>query len=470
MSRVSLSFDDPFERFLRPPPGETPEEKAARLEQEEEAKRINAEIEEALKAERAASKRRRAQEVSILLLGQEASGKTTTLKQLLLNFSDTVFAEERASWRAVVFLNVITSFKTILQALAKEFESTSDSPRSPADDFVIQLDGGTTARFAEMKMRLSPVLHIESALVRKLNGGTDWPNTKNGNASLQQPTEVSVRGQGWKKAFQSHRHQSAKANAGDGIDWDDREDPGVILNACRNEMMALWNNQRVRDVLKRQKILLEDSGFFLDQLDRITGRRYVPTDDDILRTRLKTVGASEHTFTMTSGPEKGMTWKIYDVGGSRTQRPSWAPFFDDVDAILCLAPISAFDQVLTEDKRINRLEDSINLWIELCSNKILAKVPLILFLNKCDLLKTKLDSGVSVKKYVPSYGDRKNDFPTASQYFQSKFEYIKKQHSPSDREVYIHLTSMTSRQSMVSILSSVRDVITRYHLKQINLL
>lgn len=161
-----------------------------------------------------------------VLLHTFRSGKTTTLKQLLLNFSDTVFAEERASWRAVVFLNVITSFKTILQALAKELESTSDNPRSPADDFVIQLDGGTTARFAEMKMRLSPVLHIESTLVRKLNGGTDWPNTKSGSSSSQQPTEVSVRGQAWKKAFQSHRHQSAKANAGDGIDWDDREDPG----------------------------------------------------------------------------------------------------------------------------------------------------------------------------------------------------------------------------------------------------
>ncbi|KAG8978368.1 hypothetical protein FRC05_010613 [Tulasnella sp. 425] len=440
MSRASLSFEDPFERFLRPPPGETPEEKAARLQQEEEAKRINAEIEEALKAERAASKRRRAQEVSVLLLGESGprpyradvamnltstgvdlqlrsprSGKTTTLKQLLLNFSDTVFAEERASWRAVVFLNVITSFKIILQALERELESSSDSSRSPADDFVIQLDGGTTARFAEMKMRLSPVLHIESTLAKKLNGGTDWPNSKDNNAAPQQPAEVSVRGQAWKKAFQSHRHHSAKATASDGIDWDDREDPGVILNACRNEMIALWNNPRVREVLRKQKILLEDSGFFLDQLDRITGRRFVPTDDDILRARLKTVGASEHTFTMTSGPEKGMTWKIYDVGGSRTQRPSWAPFFDDVDAILCLAPISAYDQVLTEDKRVNRLEDSINLWIELCGNKILAKVPLILFLNKIDLLKAKLESGVSVKKYVPSYGDRKNDFPTASQ-------------------------------------------------------
>ena len=42
------------------------------------------------------------------------------------------------------------------------------------------------------------------------------------------------------------------------------------------------------------------------------------------------------------------------------------------------------------------------------------KVQLILFLNKCDILERKLARGVSLKRYIPSYGDRKNDLPTAS--------------------------------------------------------
>lgn len=37
---------------------------------------------------------------------------------------------------------------------------------------------------------------------------------------------------------------------------------------------------------------------------------------------------------------------------------------------------------------------------------------MILFLNKCDLLKRKLRSGVMVKKYLPSYGERANDTNT----------------------------------------------------------
>lgn len=117
----------------------------------------------------------------------------------------------------------------------------------------------------------------------------------------------------------------------------------------------------------------------------------------------------------------------------------WAPFFDDgklffslllplscdssvfslttcqlVDAIIFLAPISGFDQVLSEDRTVNRLEDSVLLWKSVCSNKLLAGVDLVLFLNKCDILDAKLKSGTRLAKYVRSYGDRENDLDTVS--------------------------------------------------------
>jgi guanine nucleotide-binding protein subunit alpha len=39
-------------------------------------------------------------------------------------------------------------------------------------------------------------------------------------------------------------------------------------------------------------------------------------------------------------------------------------------------------------------EDSVLLWKDVCSNKLLANVDLVLFLNKCDILKKKLEDGV----------------------------------------------------------------------------
>lgn len=52
------------------------------------------------------------------------------------------------------------------------------------------------------------------------------------------------------------------------------------------------------------------------------------------------------------------------------------------------------------------------LWKSICSNKLLARVDLVLFLNKCDILAAKLSSGVRLAKYVKSFGERPNDAET----------------------------------------------------------
>lgn len=70
------------------------------------------------------------------------------------------------------------------------------------------------------------------------------------------------------------------------------------------------------------------------------------------------------------GALPGSEWYIYDVGGSRNnvcvyllvprfpltalQRPMWIPYFDDVQAIIFLAPL-AFNLMLEEDPKVNRL-------------------------------------------------------------------------------------------------------------------
>jgi len=79
-----------------------------------------------------------------------------------------------------------------------------------------------------------------------------------------------------------------------------------------------------------------------------------------------------------------------------------------MDAIIFLAPLSVFDEKLLEDNRVNRLQDSYELWKQVTSNKVLAKTQIILFLNKYDLFVKKLNRGVKVRDYISSYGDREN--------------------------------------------------------------
>jgi hypothetical protein len=71
---------DPFEAALRPPPGETPTQRDARILAEHRAKQVSDAIDEQLRVERAELKKS-TPDVRILLLGQSESGKSTTLKR-----------------------------------------------------------------------------------------------------------------------------------------------------------------------------------------------------------------------------------------------------------------------------------------------------------------------------------------------------------------------------------------------------
>lgn len=67
-------------------------------------------------------------------------------------------------------------------------------------------------------------------------------------------------------------------------------------------MKKLWAHAHVQSTLERQNVRLEEmAGFFLDELDTVAGERYIPSDDHILRARLKTVGVSETRVRMNPG-------------------------------------------------------------------------------------------------------------------------------------------------------------------------
>lgn len=70
---VRHSSDDPLTLVLAPPPGESPEEKETRERAEVEARRLSDGIDDQLRQERIALKKKK-KPVKVLLLGQSESG------------------------------------------------------------------------------------------------------------------------------------------------------------------------------------------------------------------------------------------------------------------------------------------------------------------------------------------------------------------------------------------------------------
>jgi hypothetical protein len=50
----------------------------------------------------------------------------------------------------------------------------------------------------------------------------------------------------------------------------------------------------------------------------------------------------------------GTIFEMYDVGGQRNERKKWIHCFDNVTAIIFVAALSEYDQVLFEDASTNR--------------------------------------------------------------------------------------------------------------------
>jgi len=61
------------------------------------------------------------------------------------------------------------------------------------------------------------------------------------------------------------------------------------------------------------------------------------------------------------------------------------------------------------------MEDALSQWRATCRVDELAHINLIVFLNKADLLKRKLESGVRIRQWIKSYGMRANTVPAAKE-------------------------------------------------------
>ncbi|PIL27629.1 hypothetical protein GSI_10781 [Ganoderma sinense ZZ0214-1] len=457
---------DPLAFVLAPPPNETEEQRQIRLAAEAEAKRISDAIDEELQRQAKAEKRG-PKPVKILLLGQSESGKSTTLKNFQLMNTPKAFRAERASWRSVVHLNVVRSIRAILEAIADaQMHQASLNNNSPIRTHPPELVHSPsmsslgsryrhpplTAEHLKLKLRLSPLIQVEEALIRKLTpeGSGEFEATQlraNGSHADRARAldkEVAVNSQfAWKGMLS----RVLNRNSLDSLEPTDPDDPARILQACADDMITLWRDPTIRKMLRAQGIRLEDMpGFFLDSLERVTHPKYVPTDDDILRARLKTLGVSEHRFTIKEGYSGAVArdLRIFDVGGHRSL-------------------------VLAEDETVNRLEDSVLLWKSICSNPLLGKTNLILFLNKIDIFRAKLEAGILFGQYIISYGGRPNDYDSTSSYMRRKFGQIHKEYSPQARKFYCHFTSVTETKSTSEVLVNIQEMIIMSNLQSIAL-
>ncbi|KAL4648660.1 guanine nucleotide-binding protein G(o) subunit alpha-like [Arapaima gigas] len=239
----------------------------------------------------------------------------------------------------------------------------------------------------------------------------------------------------------------------------------VLLPFVGHALCCLWGDQGVRTAAARgYEFELNDSAlYFFENMTRIVSPDYMPTEMDVLRVRLRTTGVIETQFKVNH-----LVFRMYDVGGQRTERRKWISCFEDVWAVLFVVSLSGYDMTLVEDPAVNRLQESLKLFSSICNNVFFRSTSMILFMNKIDLFQEKiLHSGRHLRLYLPQYRGADCDVDSAARFIASMFVAL---NTTPNKLIYHHFTTATDTSNVQVVFQVVMDTIMKENLEAVSLL
>jgi len=222
---------------------------------------------------------------------------------------------------------------------------------------------------------------------------------------------------------------------------------------------AIWCDSGIKATyaLRYQFHLPDGSFYILDHVEDYVEPGYRPTKADMLFARIRTTGVIKTEFSVDD-----LIFQIFDVGGQRNERKKWIHCFENVSAVIFVAAISEYDQLLFEDDSTNRLIESLNLFEEVCNSRWFKNSSIILFLNKSDLFLEKLPKS-PLSAIFPEY-EGGADFEKAWQFISEKFA---SRRSDSRKKIYTHVTCATDDTKVRSFFSSVKEIVVRSSMESI---
>lgn len=243
----------------------------------------------------------------------------------------------------------------------------------------------------------------------------------------------------------------------------DQLEAEVLPREISDAIRGLWRDPAIREAVRRaREFQLNDSAtYYFNSIDRVSNPGYLPNDQDILRSRVKTTGITETMFRVGE-----LTYRLFDVGGQRSERKKWIHCFENVTALVFLVALSEYDQMLYEDESVNRMQEALTLFDSICNSRWFVKTSIILFLNKIDLFAEKLTYS-RLSDYFPDFTGGDN-YDAACDYFLHRFVSLNQ--SAASKQIYAHYTCATDTQQIKFVLSAIQDILLQLHLRECGLL
>lgn len=333
--------------------------------------------------------------VKVLLLGAGECGKSTILKQMKILHTSGFTEEEEKEATQLVYKNTLDSIQSIIGAIKDLQISWDAEPSDKKGNRLMDADGNPKPNPCS-----SEELQAKAANVMAVDSSDDIP--------------LSI----------------------------------------KDDITAVWSCGACHEAKRRENEfhLLDSAAYFLDKVQDYFVEGYKCSTQDSLRTRLTTTGIIETEFVL-----EDTAFKMYDVGGQRGERKKWIHCFDDVTAIMFIASLSEYNQVLAEDRTKNRLDESLDLFDGIANLPWFENASVILFLNKNDLFEEKIIK-FDIREDHPEYPEdyRSLNYEDGLKWITDEY---KDRSEDEEKELYTHVTDATNTENVSFVWQATQHII-----------
>lgn len=223
----------------------------------------------------------------------------------------------------------------------------------------------------------------------------------------------------------------------------------------------LWKEAAIRLVFDmRATMKIDDScEYFWNNVRRVASPDFIPNDKDILLVRYRTTGVIEQKFEMRKN-----LFHVFDVGGQKSERKKWIHCFEMVTAVIFVASMNCYDEVMFEDEEKNSMVDSIELFEKICNNPWFAETAMILFLNKRDMFADKIKT-IPIRdacEAFEGYEGPPHDFDESADYMKHVFE----RQNHESKQIFSHLTCAIDKNQVEKVFNDIQTIIINASLAQ----
>lgn len=178
------------------------------------------------------------------------------------------------------------------------------------------------------------------------------------------------------------------------------EKPLKLTQKDAENILRISKHPNIQDIYGQLKYddIMNNYEYLIKNVNRFSRTDFYPNELDIINCFCPSNSIFSIKFTL----DNCITAELFDVAGTKSCRDQWDSVMD-ADIFVFVTALSDFDMVLKEDKTIDRMDDSFELF-RMISN---AEKPILLVLNKVDIFEMKLKE--FPEKFLKTYSNFNGD-------------------------------------------------------------